>query len=346
MPSILVVENENVITREIQAKLGCDGYRTILLFDGDDIIQCVLREIPSLVILDATLVGCETARIIQRLRDHPKCMHIPIMVVSAQVSLREKIHAYEIGVDSYLVKPLNLEELLAHTKRHLMRMQQSTLSPLTYLPGGLQVEHVLENKICSREPWSILYLDLDNFKAFNDIYGFLVGNGMIMLVGNVCQEVVYEYGNADDFVGHIGGDDFVVVTTPDREKLLCHHILTRYKQESIVLYHRSDLERGTISGVDRKGRPFQFPLVTLSIGVVSDYSCCTHAVSEISYLTAEAKRRAKQSSNNISHIAIDWRQPLIGHAPISYVSYPYNLLGQGQRKLFHTSEEDMLARFQ
>jgi diguanylate cyclase (GGDEF)-like protein len=346
MPSILVVENEDLIAQEIQAKLGYDGYKVISLFGGDDIIRYVLREIPSLVILDATLVGCETACIVQWLRDHPKCMHIPIMVVSAQGPLHEKIHAYEMGVDSYLVKPLNLEELLAHTRRHLMRMQQSALSPLTHLPGGLQVERVLDNRMRSREPWSILYLDLDNFKAFNDIYGFLIGNGMIALVGNICQEVVCEYGNVDDFVGHVGGDDFVVVTTPDCEKLLCHHILTRYKQESVALYHHTDLERGTMSGVDRKGCPFQFPLVTLSIGVVSNYSCCAHAISEISYLTAEAKRRAKQSSNKISHIAIDWRQPLIGRAPISYVSYPYNVFGQGQRRVFQMAEEDMLARFQ
>src|SRR6202035_2114352 len=109
---------------------------------------------------------------------------------------------------------------------------QSTLSPLTHLPGGLQLERAIDYKLRGSDPWSVLYLDLDNFKAFNDAYGFVAGNDMILLVGHICQRVVYDYGNADDFVGHVGGDDFVIVTTPEREKMLCRQILAQFKAES------------------------------------------------------------------------------------------------------------------
>jgi len=272
-------------------------------------------------------------------------MHIPIIVISSQASLSEKIRAYEVGVDSYLTKPLNLGELFAHMRRHLRRMQQSSLSPLTHLPGGIQLECALDAKIRSRDPWSVLYLDLDNFKAFNDVYGFLAGNDMILLVGNICQGVVYEYGNVDDFVGHVGGDDFVIVTTPEREKFLCGRILTRYKEESKALYRREDLECGSIKGSDRRGHPFHFPLVTLSIGVVSDrFHCSPHAVDEIGSLAAEAKRRAKQSSNNLSHIWLeDWRYPIREPRSASRKVHSSSLLEHFQRKLFPFSEEDALA---
>lgn len=346
MSSILVVEREKVITRIIQDHLGREGYRAAMVLNGDEAVQCALREIPSLVILDVTLLEGDCYRVIQCLRNHPKCMHIPIIVINAQVSLSEEIRAYEVGVDSYLTKPLDSGELLAHMRRQLRRIQQSALSPLTHLPGGLQLEYALDAKIRSLDPWSVLYLDLDNFKAFNDVYGFIAGNDMIMLVGHICQEVVYDCGNVDDFVGHIGGDDFVVVTTPEREKCLCRLILSRYRKESRSLYRREDLECGSICGLDREGRPSRLPFVTLSIGVVSDRFHCPYALDEIGSLTAEAKRRAKQSSNNISFISLDdwcyWgREPVTG----SLATQPFNVLDHVQQKVFQFSDEDALAEF-
>ena len=134
MSSILVVEREKAITQIIKDHLGHEGYRVTVVLNGDEAVQCALREIPSLVILDVTHLGVDCYRmIIQRLRNHPKCMHIPIMVISAHASLSEKIRAYEVGVDSYLTKPANLEELLAHMRRHLRRMQQRMSATLLHI---------------------------------------------------------------------------------------------------------------------------------------------------------------------------------------------------------------------
>lgn len=345
MSSILAVECDKLIAQVLRENLKPEGCYVDTISWCPEAIQCALREIPSLVIIDISLLGADCYPVIQRLRNHPKCMHIPIIVISSRSSLSEKIHAYEVGVDSYLTKPLNTDELLAHIRRQLRRLQQSTLSPLTHLPGGTQLECALDTRIRSQEPWSILYLDLNNFKAFNDVYGFLAGNDMILLLSTICQQVVCEFGNVDDFVGHIGGDDFVIVTTPDREKLLCDQILTRYKNESRSLYRCEDLARDSIIGIDRKS-----PLVTLAIGVVSDRFHCSRAIDEIGSLTAEAKRRAKRSSNNISHISIDWRYSLREPVSVSHSAYSahpaqsLNVLDRFPHKLFHTSDEDALAR--
>jgi hypothetical protein len=110
-----------------------------------------------------------------------------------------------------------------------------------------------------------------------------------------------------------------------------------------LLYRREDLERASIRGIDRNGQLFQSPLVSLSIGVVSDCFHCSHAIDELSPVTAEAKRRAKQSASNISHISLDWRYPMREPRPIAYVAQPFNLLDRFQRQLFHFSEEDALA---
>ncbi len=348
MFSILVVERDEVITKSLRDRLGDEGYQSVMKFNGEDAVQFALREIPGLIILDVMLSGVDFYRLIQTLRDHPKCMHIPIILIGKSGSLVEKVRAYELGVDSFIARPFCVDELFAHIHRHLRRMQQIALSPLTRLPGGLQLERAIDYKLRGSEPWSVLYLDLDNFKAFNDAYGFLAGNDMILLVGHICQQVVHEYGNADDFIGHVGGDDFVIVTTPDREKVLCRHILERYKEESLSLYRCEDVERGSICGVDRKGRSFQFPLVSLSIGVVCDRYHGSHTMDEVSVLTAEAKRRAKQSSNNFSHISLDWHQSLneCSYEPSpAYTFNSFNLVAPHSRRLLRFAEENALAEF-
>ncbi len=349
MMDILVVEDERQIAGLLKETLDIEGYRTVAVLNGEDAIQFALHETPHLIILDIMLPGINGYEVIRRLRDHPKTMHIPIIVLSAYASHIDKIHAFELDIDNYITKPFDTDELLARVRSQLRRVQQSSLSPLTKLPGGLQLENAISYKLASTEPWSILYLDLNNFKAFNDVYGFLAGNDMILLVGHICQRVVYEYGNTDDFVGHVGGDDFLIMTTPDRVQLLCQQILTRYKQQSASLYHLEDLERGSISGVDRKGRAYQFPLVSLSIGVVNNQVQHPHNLDEIGMLMAEAKRHAKQSSDNIYSIS--------SQKGVHYHEYPHPSHSDSQsmiplveanhssRGRYHFTEHNAFAEF-
>ena len=301
MANILVVEDERVIAKLLKETLQIEGYQVVTVLNGEDAVQYALRETPHLIVLDLMLPGIDGYEVSRRLRSHPKTMHIPIIALSGFGDLTDKVRAFEIGVDDFITKPFQLDELLARIGTQIRRLQQSYLSPLIGLPGGVQVELAIKQKLATAEPWSILYLDLDNFKAFNDVYGFLTGNDIIRLVGSICQRMVREYGNPDDFVGHIGGDDFVVVTTPDRCSHLCSQISAAYKVESAVFYRVEDLRRGSISGVDRKGRPYQFPLVALSIGVVNNHVRRPQSIQEVSSLAAEAKSFAKQSSSNVYH---------------------------------------------
>jgi CheY-like chemotaxis protein len=319
MANILVVEDEQLIARLLKETLQIEGYQVVTVLSGEDAVQFALRETPHLIILDVMLPGIDGYEVVRRLRAHPKSMHIPIVVLSALGEPADKVRAFEIGVDDYITKPFNTEELPVRIRTQLRRVRQNFLSPLIGLPGGFQVELAIKYKLSTLEPWSILYLDLDNFKAFNDVYGFLTGNDMIRLVGRICQRAVREYGNADDFVGHIGGDDFVIVTTPDRANMLCIRISGWYKEESTPFYHPEDLKRGSITGVDRKGRSYQFPLVSLSIGVVNNQIRRLHSIQEISYLAAEAKYHAKQSSDNVYHISP--RRDVVGYEPSYALRY-------------------------
>src|SRR5262249_19893063 len=152
----------------------------------------------------------------------------------------------------------------------LRHVEESLLSPLTRLPSGLRVERAIEQQFHSAGPWSILYMDLDNFKAFNDVYGFLKGNDLIRLLSRIAVEVARDVGNLTDFVGHIGGDDFVIISTPDRVDAICRHLTARWDQESRAFYTEDDLRRGAMIAADRQGHPQTFPLVGVSIGVVTN----------------------------------------------------------------------------
>lgn len=312
MTNILVVEEVPVVAEVLKETLEAEGCQIVSVPDGRAAVKFALCQTPQLISLDMMVRGMDGYEVIRQIRNHWKSMHIPIIVLSSLDEPANKVRAFEEDIDDYITKPFHKDELLARIRRTLRRTQQIFLSPLTGLPGGLQVERAINYKHRSSDPWSILYLDLDDFKAFNDVYGFLTGNEMICLVGRICQRIVYEYGNADDFVGHVGGDDFVIVTTPDRASILSQHIIERYKEESQAFYRPDDLKRGSISGVDRRGRPYQFPLVSLSIGVLND-KIHPHNIREVSYLAAEAKCQAKQSTNNVYSIStrrdIPYRTP-------------------------------------
>lgn len=303
MANILVVEDERVIAKLLKETLQFEGYQVVTVLNGEDAVQYALRETPHLIVLDLMLPGIDGYEVSRRLRAHPKTMHIPIIALSGYSELPDKVRAFEIGVDDFITKPFQTDELLARIGTQIRRIQQSCLSPLIGLPGGLQVELAIKQKLSTPDPWSILYVDLDNFKAFNDIYGFLTGNDIIRLVGSICQRVTREYGNPDDFVGHIGGDDFVIVTTPDRCNRLCHQITEAYKEESAVFYRVEDLRRGWINGTDRMGHPYQFPLVSLSIGVVNSHLRRPQSIQEVSALAAQAKSYAKQATDNVYYIS-------------------------------------------
>jgi diguanylate cyclase (GGDEF)-like protein len=304
--SILVVEDNAPVARALAATLQADGFAAEVTATGEAALEYALREVPHLVLLDLMLPGIDGFEVVRRLRANAKTAHIPVVILSARHDIEDKVRAFESRVDDYLTKPYNGYELIARVKAQLRRVQENTLSPLTGLPGGTQVERAITQKLREPAPWSILYLDLDHFKAYNDVYGFVLGNDLIRLLATSAGDVVREYGNLTDFVGHIGGDDFVVITTPDRTEAICQELIQRFDQESLQLYTAEDLQRGMLSAPDRQGNTHTYPLVSLSIAVVTNQLRPVSSIEQVSRIAAELKRKAKATSG--SSYVIDRRR--------------------------------------
>lgn len=292
--TVLVVEDDPVIVRVLKATLEMEGFVPAVVSTGEAAVDYALREVPHLVLLDLMLPGMDGFEVARQLRANVKTAHIPVLILSARHDTADKVRAFETNVDDYLTKPFNVEELVARIRTQLRRVQENLLSPLTGLPGGVQVERAITQRLREATPWAIMYLDLDHFKAYNDVYGFLRGNDFIRLVANVASATVREHGNMTDFLGHIGGDDFVIITTPDRLETLCTQLILRFDVESRGLYTEEDLRRGTLIAPDRRGEERIYPLVSLSIGVVTNLYRPITNIEEVSRIAAEVKHKAKE----------------------------------------------------
>lgn len=293
--TVLVVEDDPIIQRVLETTLELEGFTSILADTGEKAIQIALREVPHVILLDLILPGMDGFEVVRQLRANVKTAHIPVLMLSARHDTADKVRAFDTSVDDYLTKPFNIEELLARIRMQLRRVQENLLSPLTGLPGGVQVERAIEQKLREGVSWAILYLDLDHFKAYNDVYGFVRGNDLIRLLAHVASDAVRESGNVTDFLGHVGGDDYVVITTPERADVLCRRLIQRFDAQSRTLYTEEDLRRGVLCAPDRQGHMRSYPLVTLSIGVVTNQHRPIGSMEEISRVAAEVKRKAKES---------------------------------------------------
>ncbi|MEO7002883.1 MAG: response regulator [Ktedonobacterales bacterium] len=291
--TILVIEDDTLIARMLAETLKMEGYATVVAHTGETGIDAAIREMPQLVLLDLLLPGIDGFGVVAQLRANIKTSHIPVVIISAVDDTADKLRAFDAQVDDYLTKPFDGGELMARIRTQLRHVQENLLSPLTRLPGGQLVERAIEQQLHSHRPWSILYLDLDHFKAYNDVYGFLSGNDLIRLLARIAAETVRDLGGATDFVGHIGGDDFIIISTPERVAPICEHIFNCWRAESPAFYSAADVARGAISVRDRQGALHEFPLVSISVGVVTNERRLITTMEEVSRIAAEVKYQAK-----------------------------------------------------
>ena len=204
-----------------------------------------------------------------------------------------------VVLDQDVNKGVKSSDNLENDIRAMMRkIQESQLlcldaSPLTRLPGNIAIEQVLKEKMEQGEKFALCYLDLDDFKAFNDRYGYARGSELIKMTGEVIHTVKNSLGNPGDFVGHIGGDDFVLITSPDNIDTICQAIITAFDRAAPDFYDEEDRQRGFLEGTDRYGVSRRFPLISISIAVVSDTRRTFNSPIEIARVANEVKDYVK-----------------------------------------------------
>jgi diguanylate cyclase (GGDEF)-like protein len=298
---ILVADDDPDILRFVELNLRLEGYEVYTAADGEEALEVAKERSPELVILDVMMPRMDGYEVCQRLRQDSRTSHMCIIMLTAKSMSADKVLGLTSGADDYISKPFDPMELVARVKTTLRRTREMTaMSPLTGLPGNIQIEAEMKRRVAAGEPCAVLWLDLDNFKAFNDRYGWVRGDTAITYLADVLREV--SATREETWTGHIGGDDFVMVTAATAAEDLCEAIVKRFDRDVRDLYDPADAERGTVRITDRLGRELEYPLLSVSIGAATNEHRTVADHRELVETATEMKSFAKKRPGSVYSI--------------------------------------------
>ncbi len=303
---ILLIDDDPLIRHLVHRTMEPD-YIVDEAETGTEGITIALTHPPDLILLDVMMPGMDGYEVCYHLRQNPTTATVPIIMLTALDQMDSKVHGLRTGADDYMTKPFDTRELRTRVETHLRRsIRDLSSSPLTGLAGNPVIEQVITERIMQRTPLAILYIDLTNFKAYNDQYGWIKGDQVIKMLAMAITDAVSEFGTPTDFVGHVGGDDFIVVSQPDPAGKIAQSVIDRFDAAIPGFYDVETRTRGYSIVKDRRGQSFQAPIATVGIAIVTNTHHDLENLMQVADLAAQVKRYVKSKPG--SHYAFDRRQ--------------------------------------
>ena len=305
---VLMADDQTELLLLMKEMIEYAGFEVITANDGVEAMTAVFETNPDIIVLDYNMPRKNGLEVAQDLKNNPLFAHIPIIIVTAFGEKHAKLKGLSMGIDDYLIKPVDADELVARIRMILKRNKQVLdTNPLSKLPGNPSIQARVEREIQKGGTFAVLYLDLNNFKAYNDIYGFESGDRILKATANLLVKLTIQNENSEDFIGHIGGDDFIVVTSYERSEELAKRIVSSFDEIAPSFYSKADRERGHIVATDRQGNIQKFPFLSIAIGIVHNSTRPLQSFAHVSNIGTELKKGAKAASNK-SHYIVDRRK--------------------------------------
>jgi len=297
---ILIMEDDVNIRTMLQLQLERAGYRVRAAEDGEKGLCAITEEKPDLVLLDVIMPGMDGYEVCRRIKEDVATASIPVIMLTSRSESEDKLRGLGRGANDYVTKPYELAELLARVRNILQwsRMQRDA-NPLTGLPGNIAIENEMRARLASRQEFAFMYVDVDNFKAFNDFYGFRRGDEVIRLVAAILLGAVSVGGAGDAFVGHVGGDDFVLIAEACCAAAIADEIVREFDTKIPKLYDAEHRAQGYIETHGRRGETRRFPIMTVTIAAVTNRSRALAHVGQISRAATELKEFGKKQNGSI-----------------------------------------------
>ena len=291
---IYIIDDNN----ELEAKLNesfkreVDEYRFKTINANE--LEVALRNIPAMIIIDEDNSDLRIVEFCKSIRANEDNSITPIIVISSNEDKEHIIEVLKTDVEYYLKKPLE-EEYLFYTIKNIVSLlsRNRRISPLTGLPGNVQIQTEMKKRLLNKETFAIMYFDLDNFKAYNDVYGFANGDEIIKFTARTIIKHVHQIPEGNTFIGHIGGDDFVAIVSKTDYDKVCQEIIIEFDKYAVDFYNEVDVERGYVEVANRRGIIEQFPLTTISIAVLEVDSKIYKTTLEIGEVAGQIKHQAK-----------------------------------------------------
>ncbi|MBU1233689.1 MAG: response regulator [Proteobacteria bacterium] len=279
-------------------------YKTYFADNGVKALELAQNKSPDLILLDIVMPQMDGYEVCQKLKSNLRTNDIPVIFISAMSDVGDETKGLEIGAVDYITKPISPVIVKARVKSHLKlreamqelkRLYNTALdsNPMTGLPGNNSVANRIITALDKRENVGVIYSDLDNFKAFNDQYGFALGDEVIKFTCRIFQKVISELDIKDAFIGHIGGDDFVLIVPSNQIQNTADKIVNWFDEGILKFYLHKDVESNCIQSINRLGEKQTFPLMSISLaGVDLSYHVYTKYL-EVNDVCAITKKKAK-----------------------------------------------------
>jgi len=285
---ILIVEDDVDISNMLRIYFNGQGYDVQTASRGNDALALTRRQLPQLIVLDIMLPDIDGYTVCRELRQTTRTSHIPIIFLTQRDERSDKIAGLELGADDYITKPFDIEELKLRVKNAIDRVdREKSMDPRSNLPSSKLIEDQLRELMRQTKSWSYVDLKINNFEPFQELYGFVAATEVLRFTALIIGEVVEELGTPNDFVGHAGNDNFIVVTYSTRTQALQTKLIDRFNDEVKQHYSFIDRERGYVVLTSGETRP----LMTVNAGTVSNSAHQFTDIREITELAADARRR-------------------------------------------------------
>ncbi len=291
---ILIVEEDKRTVDRIRRVLEGAGFTTYAAGMGGEALDLIYVEPPDLILIDRHLPDRNGEEILRELKQENIFSHLPVLLLLPEEELAEEIDWNAVQVDDILTRPVRPRELLVRVSLAFSRIGRTLdANPLTRLPGNHSIIREVERNLERGRVFALAYADLDHFKAFNDKYGFTRGDEVLRMTARIITNEVRQLETVHTFVGHVGGDDFVFLIPPAEVDRVCPAILKNFDLIVTTFYDETDRLRRSIETVDRRGKRTTFPIMTLSIAVVSNEGRPLAHFGEFSAVAAEIKKYVK-----------------------------------------------------
>jgi PleD family two-component response regulator len=287
---LLIVEDDIDIGNMLKIYFGGMEYDVDVAVRGSDALEKTKQVLPHLIVLDIMLPDIDGYEVCRNLRTNLRTSHIPVIFLTQKDERSDKLQGLELGADDYITKPFDIEELKLRVQGAIKRSQQQSLTdPRSGLPAASLIEQQLRI-IIRQKGWALLDMKVNHFEGFKDVYGFVAGDDVQRFTAMLIGEVVDELGNPSDFIGHAGGDNFIIITTDEKAATIRNRIKERFDSEVQAHYNFMDRQQGFVQAPAADGTTTKVPFMTMSIGIVSPSSQSFSDIREITELAAEARR--------------------------------------------------------
>lgn len=304
--NVLIISHLESSIESLRSWIEKGGYKVLISFHLEEILKLGEEGRVDLIIIDADDSSLDSYGICQRLKGLEYTLPIPILILSGEKGKEALLQGLKSGADDFLSKGISHDEFLTRIDMNITRSQRILdANPTTKLPGNVSINREIGRRIKNGQTFAVCYADLDNFKAYNDRYGYFNGDKVILLTSHILRDIVRDLSPQDSFIGHIGGDDFIFIVSPEKVGLVCGQIIETFDTIIPYRYSEEDRKKGYIISTDRKHKAGVFPLMSISIGVVTNKSRTFFHPAHVSQIATEMKNYVKTMEG--SRYAVDRR---------------------------------------